>query len=59
MGMWYILFGWFASLVLFKSRLMNFFRIQCTYDKGQYVQVEKAEPGKCTTEYDPMLSSDM
>lgn len=44
--MWYILFGWFASLVIFKSRIMNFFRIQCTYDRGQYVQVEKAEPGK-------------
>lgn len=45
-GQWYVFFIWFACLTIFKSRLMNFYRIQCTYAKGDYVQVEKAEPGK-------------
>ncbi|KAI9276272.1 hypothetical protein BY458DRAFT_472850 [Sporodiniella umbellata] len=43
MGMWYVFFLWFASLTVFKSRLPNFFRIQCSYDEGQYVQVERKE----------------
>jgi hypothetical protein len=41
---WYIFFIWFASLTIFKSRISNFFRIQCTYDQGQYVQIERQEP---------------
>ncbi|KAI8584672.1 hypothetical protein K450DRAFT_217430, partial [Umbelopsis ramanniana AG] len=44
MGMWYVLFFWFATLVIFRSRIPNFYRIQCTYNQGQYVQVEKNEP---------------
>ncbi|KAG0173481.1 hypothetical protein DFQ30_007833 [Apophysomyces sp. BC1015] len=43
-AMWYIFFFWFACLTIFKSRLMNFFRIQCAYAEGQYVQVERNEP---------------
>ncbi|KAG1034255.1 hypothetical protein G6F25_009812 [Rhizopus arrhizus] len=43
MGMWYVFFIWFACLTVFKSRLPNFFRIQCPYDEGQYVQVERKE----------------
>ncbi|KAI8393977.1 uncharacterized protein BYT42DRAFT_552937 [Radiomyces spectabilis] len=43
MGMWYIFFFWFASLTMFRHRLSNFFRIQCRYSEGQYVQVEKQE----------------
>lgn len=45
-GMWYIFFFWFASLTIFKKRLSNFFRIQCRYSEGEYVQIEKEEPGK-------------
>lgn len=44
-GQWYVFFIWFAILTIFKNRIMNFYRIQCTYAEGQYVQVEKAEPG--------------
>ncbi|KAF7725950.1 hypothetical protein EC973_009187 [Apophysomyces ossiformis] len=43
-GMWYIFFFWFASLTIFKNRLANFFRIQCRYSEGEFVQVEKQEP---------------
>ncbi|KAI8144258.1 hypothetical protein BJV82DRAFT_557186 [Fennellomyces sp. T-0311] len=43
-GMWYIFFFWFAALAIFKSRLMNFFRIKCSYAKAHYVQIEKHEP---------------
>ncbi|CAO3683791.1 unnamed protein product [Rhizopus stolonifer] len=43
MGMWYVFFIWFACLTVFKSRLPNFFRIQCSYEEGQYVQVERKE----------------
>ncbi|KAG2225949.1 hypothetical protein INT45_006645 [Circinella minor] len=43
-GMWYIFFFWFASLSIFKPRLMNFFRIKCTYAEANYVQIEKREP---------------
>ncbi|RCI03520.1 hypothetical protein CU098_010396, partial [Rhizopus stolonifer] len=43
-AMWYIFFIWLASLTIFKSRLPNFFRIQCAYYQGQYVQVERKEP---------------
>ncbi|SAM09612.1 hypothetical protein [Absidia glauca] len=43
-GQWYVFFIWFAILTIFKSRIMNFYRIQCTYAEGQYVQVEKSEP---------------
>jgi cation-transporting ATPase 13A3/4/5 len=46
MGMWYVLFFWFAALTMFRSRIPNFYRIQCTYNEGHYVQVEKNEPGK-------------
>ncbi|CEG80570.1 hypothetical protein RMATCC62417_14887 [Rhizopus microsporus] len=42
-GMWYVFFFWFACLTIFKSRLANFFRIQCTYDEGQYIQIERKE----------------
>ncbi|KAI9306449.1 hypothetical protein BJ944DRAFT_48949 [Cunninghamella echinulata] len=42
-GMWYIFFGWYASLTIFRFRLPNFFRIQCNYGEGQYVQVEKKQ----------------
>ncbi|RCH91984.1 hypothetical protein CU097_010719 [Rhizopus azygosporus] len=42
-GMWYVFFLWFACLTIFKSRLANFFRIQCTYDEGQYIQIERKE----------------
>lgn len=45
MGMWYVLFGWFASLTVFRHRLLNFFRIRCSYKEGQYVQVERKESG--------------
>jgi cation-transporting ATPase 13A3/4/5 len=44
MGQWYIFFIWFASLTIFRSRLSNFFRIQCTYSQAQYVQIERKEP---------------
>ncbi|KAJ2955419.1 hypothetical protein NQZ79_g8580 [Umbelopsis isabellina] len=44
MGMWYVLFFWFASLTMFRSRIPNFYRIQCTYNEGHYIQVEKNEP---------------
>ncbi|KAL7321472.1 hypothetical protein PS15m_001236 [Mucor circinelloides] len=43
-GQWYIFFIWFATLTVFKSRIPNFFRIQCMYSQGQYVQVERPEP---------------
>lgn len=43
-AMWYIFFIWFALLTIFKNRLSNFFRIQCTYAQGEYVQVERMEP---------------
>lgn len=45
-AMWYIFFIWFASLTIFRFRLPNFFRIRCSYSQGQYVQVERNEPGK-------------
>lgn len=46
MGMWYFFFFWFAALTIFRFRLPNYFRIRCTYGQGQYVQVERKEPGK-------------
>ncbi|ORX48327.1 hypothetical protein DM01DRAFT_1292119, partial [Hesseltinella vesiculosa] len=39
-GMWYLFFGWFASITIFRSRLSNFFRVRCSYERGQYVQIE-------------------
>lgn len=54
MGMWYVLFFWFATLVIFRSRIPNFYRIQCTYDQGQYVQVEKNEPCKWNRSLDSL-----
>ncbi|KAI7883302.1 hypothetical protein K492DRAFT_185103 [Lichtheimia hyalospora FSU 10163] len=39
-GMWYIFFIWFACLAIFKNRLMNFFRIRCSYTEADYVQIE-------------------
>ncbi|CAO3599770.1 unnamed protein product [Absidia cylindrospora] len=42
-GMWYIFFFWFAGLTIFRARLLNFFRIQCTYAQGHYVQIEKKQ----------------
>lgn len=45
-GMWYIFFFWFASLSIFRSRIMNFFRIQCSYAEAHYVQIEKRQPRK-------------
>lgn len=44
-GMWYIFFGWYAGITIFRHRLPNFFRIQCAYDEGQYIQVEKKQEG--------------
>ncbi|KAI8074516.1 hypothetical protein BC940DRAFT_343132 [Gongronella butleri] len=44
-GMWYLLFGWFASITLFRSRISNFFRLRCLYKDGQYVQVEAKQEG--------------
>lgn len=46
MGMWYIFFFWFAGLTIFRFRLPNFFRIRCSYGQGQYVQIERKEPGR-------------
>lgn len=46
MCMWYIFFFWFAALTIFRFRLSNFFRIRCVYGQGQYVQVERKEPGE-------------
>ncbi|KAI8362638.1 hypothetical protein BD560DRAFT_373869 [Blakeslea trispora] len=43
-GMWYILFFWFVSLTIFRSRLPNFFRVRCGYGQGHYAQVEREEP---------------
>lgn len=43
-GMYYIYFFWFAGIAVFRHRLLNFFRLRCDYDQGQYVQVERAEP---------------
>ncbi|CAO3596256.1 unnamed protein product [Absidia cylindrospora] len=43
MGMWYIFFFWFAGITIFRFRLPNFFRIQCTYGEGQHVQVERKQ----------------
>ncbi|KAI7860460.1 hypothetical protein BDC45DRAFT_474316 [Circinella umbellata] len=54
-AMWYIFFGWFAALVMFQHRLPNFFRIQCTYSEGQYVQVEKDEPAMIFLEADDFI----
>ncbi|KAI9497199.1 hypothetical protein BDB00DRAFT_970411 [Zychaea mexicana] len=34
-GMWYIFFGWFGCLSVFKNRLMNFFRIKCAYAEAK------------------------
>ncbi|KAI7886821.1 HAD-like protein [Lichtheimia hyalospora FSU 10163] len=51
-GIWYIFVGWFFCLVLFRDRLINFFRIRCSYDKGQYVQVEKDEPAMIFIEHE-------
>lgn len=45
-ALWYIFFIWFASLTTFRFRLPNFFRIRCSYGKGEYVQVERKEEGK-------------
>ncbi|CDS13844.1 hypothetical protein LRAMOSA06018 [Lichtheimia ramosa] len=40
-AMWYILFFWFGSIAIFKHRLMNFFRIRCSYATADYVQIER------------------
>lgn len=45
-GMWYIFFIWFSCLAIFKPRLMNFFRIRCSYHEADYVQIEKHQPRK-------------
>ncbi|GAA5815595.1 hypothetical protein MFLAVUS_009107 [Mucor flavus] len=42
-ALWYIFFIWFAGLTTFRFRLPNFFRIRCSYGKGEYVQVERKE----------------
>lgn len=55
MGMWYVYFIWFAVVTIFKSRLPNFFRIQCTYAEGQYVQVERQEPSLIFLEDDDAI----
>lgn len=43
-GQWYVFFIWFACFTVFKSRIPNFFRIQCSYKECKYVQVERKEP---------------
>lgn len=50
MGMWYIFFFWFAGLTVFRFRIPNFFRIRCSYGQGQYVQIERKEPGKFSSD---------
>ncbi|KAI9260854.1 hypothetical protein EDC94DRAFT_129350 [Helicostylum pulchrum] len=54
-AMWYIFFIWFAVLTVFKNRISNFFRIQCSYAEGQYVQVERNEPDIIFQEDDDKL----
>ncbi|KAI8393681.1 uncharacterized protein BYT42DRAFT_541902 [Radiomyces spectabilis] len=54
-GQWYVNFIWFACLTIFKSRIPNFFRIQCTYAEGHYVQVEKMEPAIIFLEDDDII----
>ncbi|KAI8368373.1 hypothetical protein EDC96DRAFT_441550 [Choanephora cucurbitarum] len=54
-AMWYIFFIWLATLTIFKSRLANFFRIQCTYDQGQYIQIEHNEPSIILLEDDDKI----
>ncbi|KAI8380316.1 hypothetical protein BD560DRAFT_387815 [Blakeslea trispora] len=54
-AMWYIFFIWLATLTIFKARLSNFFRIQCTYDQGQYIQVEHKEPSMIFLEDDDKI----
>lgn len=56
-GQWYIFFIWFAALTIFRNRLANFFRIQCTYAQGQYVQVERMEPAIIFLEDDDKIMS--
>ncbi|KAI8063241.1 hypothetical protein BC940DRAFT_369931 [Gongronella butleri] len=56
MGMWYVFFFWFAILTIFRSRIMNFYRIQCTYSEGQYVQIEKSEPAIILLEDDDKIT---
>ncbi|KAI8975450.1 hypothetical protein BDF20DRAFT_914379 [Mycotypha africana] len=56
-GMWYFNFIWFAVLVIFKNRLANFFRIQCIYSEGQFVQVERREPAVILLEDNNKLMS--
>lgn len=48
-GMWYIFFFWFACLAIFKNRLMNFFRIRCSYTEADYVQIENHQARKSIT----------
>ncbi|KAI8339657.1 hypothetical protein BC941DRAFT_512000 [Chlamydoabsidia padenii] len=43
MAMWYLFFFWFSALTIFRSRLANFFRLQCPYGKGDYVQIERQQ----------------
>ncbi|CAO3638867.1 unnamed protein product [Cunninghamella echinulata] len=57
MGQWYVFFFWFACMTIFKSRIMNFYRIQCTYAEGQYVQVEKSEPAIILLEDEDKLTN--
>lgn len=52
---WYIFFIWFACLTIFKNRIKNFFRIQCMYSQGQYVQVERPEPAIIMQEDDDKI----
>lgn len=47
-AMWYILFFWFGSIAIFKHRLMNFFRIRCSYATADYVQIERYQARKWT-----------
>ncbi|KAI8144486.1 hypothetical protein BJV82DRAFT_712442 [Fennellomyces sp. T-0311] len=54
-AMWYIFFLFWASVVMFQHRIPNFFRIQCTYAEGQYVQVEKNEPAMIFLEDDDFI----
>ncbi|KAI8076794.1 uncharacterized protein BX664DRAFT_343939 [Halteromyces radiatus] len=45
MGMWYIFFFWFAGITIFRFRLPNYFRLQCSYAEGHYVQIERKQEG--------------
>lgn len=56
-AMWYILFFWFASIAIFKHRLMNFFRIRCSYAAADYVQIERYQARKYSHTYTQGMSN--